>query len=121
MERKLSKNGFPPQTERCGLVVFVREMSLLFFDDGKGKEVFLPVRTIMDRWYTIGGTKREFRLIDLELDDEIGVGIPCWLLASFVLARKRDMKDTLSIGKLTHFYSKRLSLSQTVISPLKTL
>lgn len=73
---KVIQEWFSSPNRGGGLVVSVREISLLFFDDAKGKEVFLPISTIMDWWVTIGGTKRGLRLIDLELDDEITVVYP---------------------------------------------
>jgi hypothetical protein len=62
-----------------GLVVLVRDKSILFFDDGSAREVFIPVRSVVDWWFISDGSKRGLRLTDLELNDEISVIIPIWL------------------------------------------
>ena len=75
----------PAEAKLKGLVVRVSDKSLLFFDDGSGREAFLPLSKILDWWFTSSGSKRHLRLIDLELDDEITVLIPTWL------ARKENL------------------------------
>lgn len=77
--KRLPRNGLPPQTKRKGLVVAARDASILFFDDDSGREVFLPVSTITDWWFTVDGTKRGMQLSDLELNDEVTMLIPIWL------------------------------------------
>ena len=67
------------ETRLNGLVVKVTTKAVLFFDDGSGREAFLPFSKIMDWWFTAGGGRRHLRVVDLELDDEITVVIPTWL------------------------------------------
>lgn len=66
-------------TRLPGLVVSVRDKSVLFFDDGSGREAFVPVSKVMDWWFTACGTKRGLRLCDLELNDEVTILVPTWL------------------------------------------
>ena len=62
-----------------GLVVRLQPQSVLFFDDGTGKEVFLPYSKILDWWFTSSGTKRGLRIVDLELNDAVTLLVPKWL------------------------------------------
>lgn len=73
------KKSFGSLVNRKGLVVSLRQASVLFFDDEAVKEVFVPVSLIKDWWFTTDGTKRGLGLGDLELDDEVTLVIPKWL------------------------------------------
>lgn len=65
--------------QRKGLVVRLRDESVLFFDDDSVQEVFIPRSQIKDWWFTSDGSKRTLSVADLELDDEITLVIPRWL------------------------------------------
>lgn len=74
-----ARGALPAETKLKGIVVRVTDNFLLFFDDGTGRETFLPFSKIMDWWFTSNGGKRHLRIVDLELDDDITVLIPIWL------------------------------------------
>ena len=65
--------------ERIGIVVRMRNASVLFFDDNSQQEIFIPLSQVKDWWFSSSGTKRGLRLEDLELNDELTIVIPKWL------------------------------------------
>jgi len=65
--------------EAAGVVMKVRERSILLFHDDSVNEVFVPRSKIIDWWFTRNGRKDGLGLDDLELDDEVTLLIPKWL------------------------------------------
>ena len=76
---KMSGRNRGGYVERSGLVARMRDASVLFFDDDSQQEIFVPISQIKDWWFTPSGTKRNLRLQDLELDDEVTLVFPRWL------------------------------------------
>jgi hypothetical protein len=79
-ESRLRENSGGDYVEREGIVVKVLPKSICFFDDVAGHEWFVPVSKLADWWFTNRGDKHELRICDLELDDEITILVPRWLL-----------------------------------------
>ena len=65
--------------EREGMVVTMRPMSILFFDDYGQKEIFVPISQVKDWWFTTTGSKDGLGIEDLEPDDEVTLIIHRWL------------------------------------------
>ena len=77
---KSKADGRGGWVERRGMVVRVSPASVLFFDDASSTEMFIPVSQVKDWWFTSSGAKRGLSVPDLELDDEVTLVVPRWLL-----------------------------------------
>jgi hypothetical protein len=67
-------------SEREGLIVSVRQMSIEFFDDVTEEVVFVPRSLVDDWWFTDSKDRNDLSLDDLEDGDEVILCIAKWFV-----------------------------------------
>lgn len=65
---------------RPGLVVRGSRQALLFFDDKATRQWMVPFKCVKDWYFTASGLQNGLKLEHLELNDEVTLELPRWLL-----------------------------------------
>ena len=65
---------------RQGLVVRTTRQAIVFFDDKATRQWVVPFKCVKDWYFTASGLQNGLRLEHLELNDEVTLEVPRWLL-----------------------------------------